>query len=226
MGKIAGLSVDRKISKQPVLSDGVAGALPHIHMTPSSKMFVLTKTKFWRDADGNPRPDIPPVILTDKGPCATYCLNYPHSDRGVVVVSYTWGDDSNKVMNTPTAQRLAEFIKVIREVSPEFARHLEEDTIDIIVVDWQKERSQGFALPYPGQEPNPQQLYYQYQSVMPNSGQPNSRVYLIAPLYDGWANSPANGAVNASLAFIQESGGGDTIVDKSPLTHKPKINYG
>ena len=74
----------------PVLNEENKAAIERLHVT--SKLFVLTKTKFWKGKD------IPQNIQTDGLVRGLYCLDYPLSDYGVVLISYTWGDDSTKLL--------------------------------------------------------------------------------------------------------------------------------
>jgi len=72
------------------ITDDEATAVQELHLMNSSKLFVLTTNKFWKSVG------MPQNIQTDGLVRGLYCLDYPHSDHGVVLVSYTWGDDSTK----------------------------------------------------------------------------------------------------------------------------------
>ncbi|NJO93642.1 MAG: FAD-dependent oxidoreductase, partial [Hydrococcus sp. RM1_1_31] len=68
-------------------------AVRNLHLMDSSKMFVRTATKFWQK-----NTNIPQNIQTDELPRGVYALDYPNTDNGVVLISYTWGDDSSKLL--------------------------------------------------------------------------------------------------------------------------------
>ena len=72
-------------------NENIKNAVRNLFHTASSKMIIRTASKFWLDEQGKPRLDIPQTIQTDESPRGVYCLDYPHTNEGVVIVSYTWG---------------------------------------------------------------------------------------------------------------------------------------
>jgi tryptophan 2-monooxygenase len=198
------------------LDHTVAAALTGLHMVSSSKMFIRTKTKFWKD-----NPEIPQTIQTDALPHAVYCLDYPDTEHGVVLVSYTWekkSDDLAKNFPNPR-ERLDELKKWIKETNPEFAAALEPITEDDIhCIDWQKEENYfgAFKLNKPGQEPNVQSVYYDFLKA---GSQMDSHVYLAGDgisYAGGWAHGASSTGINATIAVIKGIGG--TPAKGSPLT--------
>ena len=65
------------------------------------KLFVTTPTKFW-----NTDPNVSWNIQTDEMVRGVYTLDYPWTTNGVVLISYTWGDDS-ALKYLPWGERVA-----------------------------------------------------------------------------------------------------------------------
>jgi len=59
-------------------------AIRNLPLTNSSKLFIRTATKFWQGTN------MPQNIQTDELPRGLYCLDYPQTDYGVVLISYTF----------------------------------------------------------------------------------------------------------------------------------------
>ncbi|WP_147461113.1 FAD-dependent oxidoreductase, partial [Pseudomonas savastanoi] len=61
----------------------------------SSKLFILTRTKFWI------KNKLPTTIQSDGLVRGVYCLDYQPDEpdgHGVVLLSYTWEDDAQKML--------------------------------------------------------------------------------------------------------------------------------
>jgi len=239
--QLMGLTLDSPTSDDgPVIAQqSVRVALRNLHLTTSSKLFIRTKTKFWLNDDGKtPKPNIPQNIQTDELPRGIYALDYPKEYNpdlnGVVVVSYTWEDDSTKLMALSPQERLTQFKKSIAHVSPEFAENLVplqfkdkdgKDKDDILCIDWQAEDYYygAFKLQYPGQEPNIQAAYYQFLSALDSR---DRGVYLAGDSISwagGWTEGAIHTAINAACAAAKRLGA--TVKDNSPLTQDSRLYY-
>lgn len=212
------------------LAKAVAIALPKLHMINSSKFFIRTEKKFWLDEDKKPRANIPQVILTDRGPCNVFCLDYPDTDHGIVALSYTWGDASTRLESMYPEERFKEFKDVLNEVNPEFAENLVPMNDEFLYVDWQRQEHQhgAFKLISPGQEVSQKEVYHHYLDVMSKDDKPHSGVFLAGCSVGyggGWAESAVITSINAVLAMAHHFGG--TPADDAPLKkNKDKFNYG
>ena len=148
-----------------IIDQNVKVAIRNLHLMDSSKFFIRTKTKFWKDPTRNIRQN----IQTDELPRGVYTLDYPQTEHGIVLVSYVWGDDSSKLLPLSKTARLELFKKSIAKASPEFAAHLVpmHGVEDIIKIDWEDEAFYygAFKLNYPGQEPILQAAYYPFLTV-------------------------------------------------------------
>ncbi|NJM24071.1 MAG: FAD-dependent oxidoreductase [Richelia sp. SM1_7_0] len=125
------------------------------------------------------------------------------------MVSYTWEDDSTKLMRLSPQERLEQFRKAIAKVSPEFAKNLVPLNDEILCIDWQAEDYYygAFKLQYPGQEPNTQAAYYQFlNAVDPKS---DRGVYLAGDSISwagGWTEGAMHTAINAACAAAKRIG--------------------
>lgn len=213
------------------LDKKVASAIPKVRMINSSKLFIRTEKKFWLDENGKPRADIPQVILTDRGPCNVFCLDYDDfTKHGIVAVSYTWGDESTKWEGMTPQERFKECKRIIKEVSPEFAKNLVPVNDEIHCVDWQAQSHQhgAFKQISPGQEISQKELYHHYLGVTHQDDKPHSGVFLAGDSVGycgGWAESAVISSINAMLGIATHFGG--MPADDSPLQqNKDKYNYG
>lgn len=229
--EIMGLTLNAPTSAEAVIAQQpVQVALRNLHLTTSSKLFIRTKTKFWLDDNGNPKPNIPQNIQTDELPRGIYALDYPKEynpdNNGVVVVSYTWEDDSTKLMGLNPKERLKLLKDAIAKVSPEFAENLVPLSEKILCIDWQKEDYYygAFKLQFPGQEPNIQAAYYQFLSAL--NSESDRGVYLAGDSISwagGWTEGAMHTAINAACAAAKRLGA--TVKDNSPLTQDPHLYY-
>ncbi|MDY6936465.1 MAG: FAD-dependent oxidoreductase [Cyanobacteriota bacterium] len=217
-------------SESAIEQQSVQVGLRNLHLTTSSKLFIRTKTKFWLDEESNPKDNIPQNIQTDELPRGVYALDYPQKynpdNNGVVVVSYTWEDDSTKLMGLRPEARLKLCKEAIAKVSPEFAENLVPLNDEIICIDWQGEDYYygAFKLQYPGQETNIQAAYYQFLSVL--DAKIDRGVYLAGDSVSwagGWTEGAMHTAINAACAAAQRIGA--KVKEHSPLTQEPDLYY-
>jgi tryptophan 2-monooxygenase len=217
--EMLGLTAGSAPSTGAVISQPVKAAVRTLHMMDSSKLYVRTRTKFWKD---NPR--IPQTILTDELPRAVYALDYPQMDEGVVLISYTWGDDAAKLLGLSNLERFRLCREVIRKISPEFAEHLEPVGGEILSVDWQNEpyHCGAFKLQYPGQEADLCAAYHQFLTA--NDPQADTGVYLAGDSvswYGGWMEGALHTGLNAACAAAKRLGA--TLRPDSPLSQDPNL---
>ncbi len=204
------------------LSQEVQTAISNLHMMESSKLFIRTPTKFWKtDAT------VPQNIQTDLLPRGVYCLDYPQTDYGVVLISYTWGDDSSKLMtfNDPSA-RFQLLQSVIATIDSTFANYLDPVGGEILMVDWQLQQYYlgAFKLNLPGQEAEVQSVYYQFLTSL--DAQNDTGLYLAGDGVSwtgGWTEGALHTGINAAAAVAQHLGG--TAIDNGPLTQQPLYVY-
>jgi tryptophan 2-monooxygenase len=220
--EVMGMTLNQAFGPSPV-NEPVKSAIRNIHLMDSSKLFIRTATKFWLEDT-----TLPQNIQTDELPRGVYCLDYPQTSHGIVLVSYVWGDDSSKLLPMSGTERLALFQNAIAQANPTFASYLvpmngEED---IIMVDWEDVDYYygAFKLQYPGQEPNIASAYFQFLTV----GTANDTGVYIAGDSVSWSGGWTEGAIqtglNAACAALVHVGGQASA--GSPLTQNPSMyNY-
>lgn len=204
----------------------IKNAMRTSYLIGSSKMLIRTKTKFWLDSKGQPRPDMPQTIQTDELPRGIYCLDYPHTKQGVVIISYTWGDDSTKLTSVEPVARFNQFREIITRIHSGFGKQLvpAHGDADILNVDWENTPHYygAFKLQLPGQERLVHAAYYQFLSVLdPGS---DKGVYFAGDSVSwsgGWVEGALQTGLNASCAAALRLGA--TLRDKSPLTQNPAL---
>ena len=222
------ISLGLTILEKPVISQPVRNALRDLHMMDTSKMFIRTATKFWLDKNGQPVPGIPQTIQTDELPRGVFCLDYPSTQNGIVLISYTWGDDSSKLLGLDVPARFETFKNILNVINPQFAQFLVPLNNEILNVDWQAEPYYfgGYKLQNPGQEPYIKAANYQFLDVLNPSV--DTGIYLAGDGVSwsgGWTEGALQTGLNAACAAAQRSGG--TVVADSPLTQDPnRYNYG
>ncbi|MET7419721.1 FAD-dependent oxidoreductase [Dactylosporangium sp. NPDC005555] len=219
------MEVDMGISSSPewLLPSATGTALREIHLMNSSKLFVLTKKKFWKGTD------LPQNIQTD-GLCrGLYCLDYPDSDYGVVLISYSWGDDSTKYIALRNArQRLDTLLDSLTPGSPQFVRALREQIVPekTTMIDWQMEQQYygAFKLNYPGQDTENANLYHQFLDRSP------AGIYLAGDSVGwcgGWIEGALQTGVNAAAAVAQRVAGQGGLFPNNPMTQaSDRYSYG
>ncbi len=218
--ELLGLTTGGRHPSRAIISQPVKVAVRNLHLMSSSKLFIRTRRKFWRD---DPR-RIPQTIHTDELPRAVYALDYPQLEEGVVLISYAWGDDSAKFLGLSAEQRLKVCREVIRAVSPEFADNLVPLHGEILTVDWDREPYYhgAFKLQYPGQEADLQAAYFQFLSVLDRES--DTGVYLAGDSVSwsgGWVEGALHTGVNAACAVAKRLGG--ALPANSPLSQDPAL---
>lgn len=204
-----------------VLTTRQKAAMRHLHHLNSSKMFIRTATKFWKGTS------LPLTIQTDELPRGFYLLDYPQTENGVVCISYTWGDDSVKLIGLSPMERFEIMRESIRRILPEMAEHLIPVNDEIIQIDWEAEPYYygAFKLNLPGQGQDTGELYHQFLSVL----RPDDKgIYLAGDCVSfagGWIEGALHTGINAATAVAKRLGAG--IAPGSPLEQDPnRYSYG
>jgi hypothetical protein len=152
-----------------------------------------------------------------------YYLDYPQTENGVVLVSYTWGDDADKLLGLDVPTR---FEEVLRNINPRFAEYLVPVGGEILSVDWEAELYfyGAFKLQYLGQEPALRAAYYQFLSVLDPMA--DTGVYLAGDGVSrsgGWTEGAVQTGVNAACAVAKRLGG--IWPPDSPLSQDPNLHH-
>jgi len=202
-----------------LLSSDVQVALRNLHLMSSSKLFILTKTKFWYLTD-----NLPYNIQTDEALRGLYCLDYdptsseqPNTEGyGVVLVSYVWGDDSTRLQALTANQRYNIFLERLKIIDNDFATQLENNVISLSTmecIDWQSTAGiyGAFKLNYPGQEQANSCAFFQYQ-------QEEQGLFIAGDSVSyagGWMEGAITTALNAACGVARYLNG--DVIAGSPL---------
>lgn len=210
----------RLTQNQALVSRDVARAINETHMVGSSKLFILTKDKFWL------KHGLAHNIQTDTLVKGVYCLDYAPNEPdswGVVLISYTWEDDSHKMVSmTDKVQRCQRLVDELAISAPEFARHLIPLDGDyqryVQEYDWLTDAHSlgAFKLNFPGDDIYSQRLFYQFQTAL--DPDQDTGLYLAGcgcSFTGGWAEGAIQTGVNAACAVISSVGG--DLNDNNPL---------
>lgn len=207
------LQVNMKLTQnQAFVNRDVARAINETHMVGSSKLFILTKDKFWL------KHGLPQNIQTDTLVKGVYCLDYAPQDPeswGVVLISYTWEDDSHKMVSmTDKVERCLRLVDELAMSAPEFAGHLLplEGNYQryVLEYDWLTDKHSlgAFKLNFPGDDIYSQRLFYQFKTAL--DPQQDTGLYLAGcgcSFTGGWAEGAIQTALNGACAVISSLGG-------------------
>ena len=211
----------------------VAQAIDTTHVISSSKLFLRTK-RFWQDSK------YPRVLLTDTKLRQLYTLDYGEtSDSGVVLVTYTWEDDSIKTQYFNAEARLKLLQEDIKEITAgtsfsDYADQLvpyggmENLDNDLKMIDWQSEQDffGAFTLARPGQD---QYVETMFRDFIRTQG--TGPLWIAGDCLSwagGWVEGALHTGLNAAAAiagnvfngtFVSESYNPLAQLDKSPYTY-------
>jgi tryptophan 2-monooxygenase len=217
--EVMGLTILPDSNPSSVIDEEVKTGIRNLHLMESSKLFVKTPTKFW----GN---GIPQDIQTDELPRQVYCLDYPDLTEGVVLMSYTWGDDSAKLLALSPEGRYYTFKNMLEVICQPFADALPDlADAELLSVDWEAtpEYYGAFKLQYPGQDSYAQAAFFQFQSA--SDASTDRGVYLAGDSVSwagGWTEGALHTGLNAACAVIQRFGG-QFFANTTPLDINPQL---
>ena len=206
-------------------------AIDDVHLTSSSKVFVMTERKFWLDKK------LPANIQTDTMVRGVYCLDYAPDDPnspGIVLLSYAWEDDAIKQLalgdNKRRVQRLladlaqtnAAFAECVVPIAGDYQNN-------VYCVDWDMERGYygAFKLNFANGDAQSQKLFFQFQDCRVPSTDPF--IYVAGDscsFTGGWVEGALQTSINAVCATLK-SVGGTLFGAINPLENMPpRYAYG
>ncbi|MBO9112541.1 MULTISPECIES: NAD(P)/FAD-dependent oxidoreductase [Rhizobium/Agrobacterium group] len=202
------------------LNNEVLRAVRQTHLTGSSKLFMLTESKFWLKGV------LPTTILSDGLARGVYCLDYQPDDpdgKGVVLLSYTWEDDANKMLSIlDKKERCRRLVDDLATISADFARHLVPANGDyerhVLQHDWLMDPYSigAFKLNYPGEDIYSQQLFFQFTTA--KRPEEDTGLYLAGcgcSFTGGWVEGALQTGLNAACAVIRSCGG--QLLEGNPI---------
>ncbi|MBB4683802.1 flavin monoamine oxidase family protein [Amycolatopsis jiangsuensis] len=93
-------------------------ALERTHYMGASKLFVVTDRPFWLEKDPATGRDVMSTTLTDRFPRGVYLIDNGPDEPGVMLLSYTWNDDSLKVASLTAEQRFDAVLDALAKIYP------------------------------------------------------------------------------------------------------------
>lgn len=209
----------------------VGEAINRIHVTSSTKLFLRTK-KFWTNTR------FPRNILSDTKLPQLYTLDYGDPQSGVVLVTYTWEDDSTKTQALDPVELLNALKAEIRTITAgtpffdyadqlvPFSGNLAQDMRCVV---WQstKDYYGAFTLAQPGQDPYIDTVYRDFGKAGSTA---DNLVYIAGDCTSwtgGWADGALQSGLNCAAGVIRSLGGTFTVSNNNPITAvaPPRYNY-
>ncbi|UCH92331.1 MAG: FAD-dependent oxidoreductase [Candidatus Aminicenantes bacterium] len=197
------LEMDIKVNRY-TFSDEVWAAVQNIHLICAGKVFVRTKTAFWKDQ--NPASTLN-CTITDEATRGTYLFDFDNTPSGVICLSYVWGDSSVKFNGLDHEERVQTCIRTLKKI---YGRDLISHQIaESVSFFWEaaKGYNGAFKLTYPGQYEYQQALYL--QPFTPSSPFHNG-VFLAGDTTSwagGWIEGALHSGLDAAIAIIHRLGG-------------------
>jgi len=185
-------------------SPRVWNALKHIHMINSGKVFVRTKTAFWKDK--NPADTIN-CTISDEIIRGTYLFDFDNTPSGVICLSYAWEDSAIKFDALSHEERVETCIRTLEKIYGKdvISAHMEES----ISFYWEQAAgfNGAFKLTYPGQYDYQKALYHQpFTPAAPD----HNGVFLAGDTVSwagGWLEGALHSGLDAAMATIGRLGG-------------------
>ncbi len=203
-------------------------AIERTHYMGSTKVFVLVDRPFWKDTDPRTGRDVVSMTLTDRMSRGTYLLDQGEDQPGLICLSYTWSDDSLKLLALDPAERMDIVLRSLEGIYPgvDFRSHIVGDPVTL---SWETERDfmGAFKANLPG--------HYRYQErlfghFMQDAFEHGHRGIFLAgddiSWTAGWAEGGITTALNAVWGVVHHLGGasaqsnpgpGDRFADLAPL---------
>ncbi len=207
-----------------IASANARKALRSQHIISSSKTFLFTKDKFWL------KNNLPANIQSDTYIRGLYCLDYTPDDpngMGVVLISYTWQDDSSKQVanggNTSAdlRARIQQLVQDISNFFPDFAEHLipatgNYDATSVVTVDWLTEPNYhgAFKLNQPGQSALTANAFLDFAT--PRDEVRGENIFIAGDgisFYGGWTEGAFQTGLNAACGVLRQLGVTDLIAN-------------
>ena len=185
----------------------VRAAMTTAHWIKSCKVCIAVKEKYWENGVSK----IPQVLVTDTFLQDAYAYS-TDTDKGVIVLSYTWEDDASKLLSYSDAELIQACVQTVDRIlwfSPNIQDPISKylDLDDTKVIHWALEPTyHGCANLYrPGRWIQNYDLLAYNQTYSKDSG-----IYFAGEAYSvegGWTEPAIRSALDAVVHIIKNSGG-------------------
>ncbi|WP_019203673.1 NAD(P)/FAD-dependent oxidoreductase [Tsukamurella sp. 1534] len=193
-------------------------AVERTHYMGSSKVFVLVDRPFWLDPDPETGRDTMSMTLTDRMSRGTYLLDHGPDRPAVICLSYTWSDDSLKILPLDANARVELMLKSLGEIYPgvDIRSHI---IATPKTVSWETERyfMGAFKANLPGHYRYQERLFTHFKQ---DELDPRHRGFFLAgddiSWTAGWAEGALQTALNAVWGVVHHLGGATPATNPGP----------
>jgi tryptophan 2-monooxygenase len=203
-------------------------AIERTHYMGASKIFVLVDRPFWKDIDPATGHETMSMTLTDRMTRGTYLLEFGDDRPALICLSYTWADDSLKLLPLNARERMDLMLKSLARIYPgvDIRGHI---IAAPVTMSWETERAfmGAFKANLPGHYRYQRRLYTHFmQDRLPAQ---HRGFYLAGDDVSwnaGWAEGAVQTALNAVWGVMTQFGGhtvpgnpgpGDLFDDRAPI---------
>jgi monoamine oxidase len=179
----------RHLDFTPPLSKGKYRAIRSLNYNPSTKILLQVRTRFWEregGVGGATPTDLPVRRIV-------YPSHSPADDeRGVLLASYTWGQDAARWGALSPDDRIALALKDVAKIHPQIREHFEGGASHAWYSD--PYAVGAFALFEPGQE----------ATLQPDIVKPEGRVHFAGEhcsLWHAWIHGALESGIRAATAI-------------------------
>ena len=193
-------------------------AIERTHYMGSSKVFVLVDRPFWKDVDPATGRDVMSMTLTDRMCRGTYLLDQGEGKPGLICLSYTWADDSLKLLPLDATARMDIMLSSLQQIYPDvdIRSHI---IASPVTVSWETEHAfmGAFKANLPGHYRYQRRLYTHF---MQDDLAPEHRGLFLAgddvSWTAGWAEGAVTTALNAVWGVMHHLGGATAPENPGP----------
>ncbi len=204
---------------EDLLSHKVWMALDRTRYTQSSKTFVMVDRPFWHDLDPATGRPVMSMTLTDRNTRGTYLLDNGPDRPAVILLSYAWQSDAQKVLPLSAWQRAELALATLDQIYPKanIRSHLLGDPI---TVSW--ESDPNFQGAFKGALPGHYRYNHRmYGHALTQDGLPARQRGLFLAGDDvswtpGWAEGAVQTALNAVWGIVHHLGGASADGNPGP----------
>jgi monoamine oxidase len=184
-------------------------AIERTHYMGSSKVFVLVDRPFWKDIDPATGREVMSMTLTDRMSRGTYLLDQGEGRPGLICLSYTWADDSLKLLPLDATARMDIMLNSLKQIYPDvdIRSHIISTPV---TMTWEAEQAfmGAFKANLPGHYRYQERLYTHFmQDRLP---QEHRGLFLAGDDVSwtaGWAEGAVTTALNAVWGVMHHFGG-------------------
>lgn len=175
-------------------------AVERTHYMGSSKVFVLVDRSFWKDIDPDTGREVMSMTLTDRMSRGTYLLDQGDDKPGLICLSYTWADDSLKLLPLDADARAEIMLDSLSKIYPgvDIRSHV---IADPVTISWETEKHfmGAFKANLPGHYRYQRRLYTHF---IQDEFDPEHRGLFLAGDDISWTAGWAEGAVTTALNAV------------------------